>query len=295
MIIQKINAPGEVLVDIAHCVDYGTLYSITIVNSQFHNVAARNAEKLAKRRNFELTFTETTVDLAVDGSEMLSALKEVANVVGLHAVTKVSMDHGDWLRLPIAEMFAVLPALEYATSLRLHYAPPDGVTPAADYIDAFVTRFPQVQVLVLALYRPFDWIYLRRDSALKLRTFNVVVRCESQSSEEEILRYCTALSRLPGSEPRRFVLISRFLTDRFRQEAVERIVEVLSETQRMVTLSLPTGSHLQLPERKFIAIEVNKDGTMATFFTFRRDRVVACVDRGEGFTLVTNAPKYSSD
>lgn len=238
------NAPGEVLVDVVHCVDYGTLYALTFVSTQFHKVAVRNAEKMAKRRNFELTFTETALQLVVDGSNMppsividegrrtrrsssaVDALKEVVSVVGLHAVTKLSVDHGDWLRLPIAQMFAVLPAMEYATSLRLCYEPSGGTTPAADYVDAIVTRFSHLQELELTLQHPFDWTYLRRDSALKLRSFHIKVRCEPQSSEEEVLRYCTAMARLPAAEPKRFVLVSPFFVDRFRQETVERVVEV---------------------------------------------------------------------
>ncbi|KAH7689542.1 hypothetical protein AAVH_40459, partial [Aphelenchoides avenae] len=189
---------------------------------------------MAKRQNYELTFTETAVDLAVDGSEMLSvvldeayveAVYEVASVVGLHAVTKVSIDHGDWLRLPTAWMFAMVPALEYASSLRLRYVPPDGTPTSADYVDAFVRGFSQVQDLELALYRPFDWTYLRRESALKLRTLKFLVVCESQSSEEEVLRYCAALSQLPVNEPMRFLLLALGCADRFRQQEVERVVE----------------------------------------------------------------------
>ncbi|KAH7704599.1 hypothetical protein AAVH_28204 [Aphelenchoides avenae] len=301
------NAPGEMLVDIAHCVDYASLYSLTFVNAQFHNVAIRNAEKMAKRQNFELTFTETAFRLAVDGSTQMpsivldevdapslaKALKEVASVVGLHAVTVLSIDHGDWLRIPIAEMFAILPALQYAISLSLRYAPPAGMPQAADYIDALVRNFPRLQKLALELHRPFDWTCLRRESALKPRILKVDVRSESQSSEEEVLRYCEALGRLPGNEPKRFVLTSPFRTDRFRQEEVERIVEVLSESQRVITLVLPTGPHLQLPERNFRTAELEKDGKKNLVFKYRRASVVVCVAH-TGHTMITNAPKFYS-
>ncbi|KAH7697937.1 hypothetical protein AAVH_34975, partial [Aphelenchoides avenae] len=70
-------------------------------------------------------------------------------------------------------MVAILPALEYATSLRLCYAPPEGTLSAADYVDTFVANFPHMQELELAVYCLFDWSYLRRDSALKLRSLTV--------------------------------------------------------------------------------------------------------------------------
>ncbi|KAH7704598.1 hypothetical protein AAVH_28203 [Aphelenchoides avenae] len=88
------KTPGEVLVDIVHCVDYDALYSVAFVNRQYHNVAVRNAEKMAKRRNYELTFTESTVDLAVDGSEMLSVLSESQPAIELVLPT------GSYLQLP---------------------------------------------------------------------------------------------------------------------------------------------------------------------------------------------------
>ncbi|KAH7719163.1 hypothetical protein AAVH_13413 [Aphelenchoides avenae] len=299
------NVPGEVMVDVVHCVDYGTLYALTFVNSQFHNVSVRNAEKLAKRRNFELTISDATLHLVVDGSiqlpsivldertisSVLEALKAVANVVGLHAVTKLSLEYGDWFRLPPARMFAVLPAVEYATNLSLRYAPPLGTPERADYVDAFVADFPHTQELELELLRPFDWTYLRRRSALKLGTFRVLVCCESPSSEAEVLRYCMALSRLPENEQKRFFLISPFPTDRFRQEEVERVVEVLSEAQCEAELVLPTGSHLQLSERNFTPVALKVDAKKFTLFASRNANVAVCV-MDNGCSQITNNPRY---
>ncbi|KAH7696084.1 hypothetical protein AAVH_36848, partial [Aphelenchoides avenae] len=300
----KIHAPGEVLVDVVHCVDYGTLYSLTFVNSQFHNVAVRNAGKLARRRDFALRFTETALHLVVDdsiqlpsivldgsaASSLLGALTEVASIVGLHAMTKLCVDHGDWLRLPITEMFAVLPALEHVIVLRLRYAPPHGMPPSADYVDNFITKFPHAKHLNLGLFRPFDWTYLRRDSAVKLHGLQIHVLCESQLSEEEVLRYCTDTIRLPGNELCYFRMCSSFSAHRFRQEEVERVVEVLSESQSNATMELPTGAHLHLPERNFLATELKGDAKKKTLFTSRRANVAVCVMR-EGYAAIFNVPE----
>ncbi|KAH7706123.1 hypothetical protein AAVH_26661 [Aphelenchoides avenae] len=206
--------PNDPLLQVLHFADYKTLVITKFSGASFLRVATKFAAELACRRRFQvsigsyITYTDLTTGVqhmimcrADDPTSLAGACRELAEVIGPHAVANLTFGLHTWNVPGIDAIFEAAPPLKYAEDVELRSPP--GSTVKVN-TEAFMHNFSGMKSLRLKcnydVFRQYSWAFLREESARELLRVGVGAEHEPGSmnenpAAEELVRYCTTLRR----------------------------------------------------------------------------------------------------
>ncbi|KAH7707431.1 hypothetical protein AAVH_25341 [Aphelenchoides avenae] len=276
--------PADVLLDIAQCLDYGTLVALCHTHHSFFVVVQSKAHALAKRRRWDVYVYENAVGLvAADdkrtawcdwrGIEKVKWHFKPNNLLScLDAMTRMAAYLGFYMlsemyapiEMPIDRILLRAPALRFVE--KLHLEPirrckssvfsidPENV-PVAKDVEQFVSGFASLQHVSLSLGSRFDWgTFLRSESTLKLTSLLIGYR--STPEEDNILSYCLDFSHLPADAARLLEFHGSFSSD-FLVECVTRFAKLKQKV--VLKRVLEEGSRPDLSSDDFDAESLRDD------------------------------------
>ncbi|KAH7702627.1 hypothetical protein AAVH_30214 [Aphelenchoides avenae] len=202
------------------------------------------------------------------------AYRQLAEVIGAHAVTTLTFHDDLWNHPDIGTVFEAAPALKYAEDVVLHS--PHGST-TGDHSEAFMHNFAGLKALCLHLdYHVFcqiRWTFLRWE--VQTESFD---RCV-----EELVGYCATLPHPLGGESLELDFSESYFSGAF----CLRIIERLKGTGREVTFRMTLRSgELMLNESDYT---VDADDTI-TRYTSKKSRILVEVN-GRWITIQSTARK----
>ncbi|KAH7696827.1 hypothetical protein AAVH_36095, partial [Aphelenchoides avenae] len=214
--------PDDPLLQVLHFADYETLVFTKLAEGRFLDVASKYAEKLARRR-FRVIFYESCIfcfDLTIadedhptiiryepgEQSSLASACRELAVVIGPHAVAKLTFYGKACIMHGIEVVFEAVPPLKHAEVVDL---PSPHSSKVLNNSEIFMQGFIGMKSLSLCVpedvFCAFTSTFLRRQSARELRLIKVhvvpfVPSEDTVRSVEEFVRYYVTLPRLLGGD-----------------------------------------------------------------------------------------------
>ncbi|KAH7702628.1 hypothetical protein AAVH_30215 [Aphelenchoides avenae] len=183
--------PNESFLQVLHFADYKTLVLAQLAGRRVLGLAIIFAQELARRRFFIVTFRTTDVTYVdittltgggIDyepGNQptLTAACRELARVIGPHAVSNLTFDGNTWNMPDVGVIFEAAPALKYAEDVvlqSLHESHMDADS------EALMSNFAAMESLSLWLdndvFGQFSWAFLRQESARELRHIKVTCR-----------------------------------------------------------------------------------------------------------------------
>ncbi|KAH7714301.1 hypothetical protein AAVH_18320 [Aphelenchoides avenae] len=278
--------PNESLLQV-HFTDYRTLVAGKRAGQRFLHLATKLSEELACRRSFLVTFYTkwiTYEDVTIGArrsiryetgnqTSLAAACRELAEVIELHAVDKLSFFENTWDMPGVHVTFEAAPALKYAKNLELYSrensmrGASDGLTIKGD-TEAFMCNFAALKAIRMGfdygIFRQFSWTFLRQESARELRLVEFPWRWPENASRsvEEFVRYCATLPRHRGGE----ALELRFSHTHFPGAFGRRIIELLKVSQRVLTFRMTAREYadeLRLDESDY-TVDVHNATTLYT-------------------------------
>ncbi|KAH7704637.1 hypothetical protein AAVH_28165 [Aphelenchoides avenae] len=236
--------PNEMLLDMLRFADFGTLISAKFVDARFLDVASKFAAELACRHSFQALFFPsyiTYVDVTIGSrrkrirygsgnqSSLAAACRKLAGIVGPPTVGKLIFFENTWNKPGAGIVFDATPALKYAEDVCLRSLP--GAT-IANESEPFMHNFAGTNSLRLslnyALFRQFNWTFLRRESARELRRISVGIGdidylpVNATSPVEKIVRCCGTLPHMLGGEPVEIHFPENYLSAAFGLPIIEK-------------------------------------------------------------------------
>ncbi|KAH7695638.1 hypothetical protein AAVH_37300, partial [Aphelenchoides avenae] len=222
--------PNESLLVVLHFADYKTLVLAKLSGRQFLRLIVKYAEELARRRTFRVTFYATRIefeDVTVSGqrsfryerfslASLAAACRELAEVIGPHAVAELSSRENTWDVPGVGVVFEAAPPLKYAEAVVIHHYVHDFVchdslrqfrSAAGFTCEAFMSNFTGVKSLHLLIdwevFRRFSWTFLRQASKLRRIAVSVMPSTLTKyaiHAVEDLVHYCGTLPHSRGGE-----------------------------------------------------------------------------------------------
>lgn len=214
--------PNETLLNVLRCADFGTLVSTKFVDARFLDVVTKFGVELACRRNFRVVFLDNYVcyaDVTIgdrlkniryepgNQQSLAAACREVAAVIGQHAVAELIFLENTWNMPGVCAVFEDTLPLKYAEEVVLHG--PRGST-VGNGFEALMRNFAGLKSLRLGLdydvFRQLSWTFLQQKAASELRIIQVSMIDRPAPTDgvcrsvEELVRDCAALPHRLGGE-----------------------------------------------------------------------------------------------
>ncbi|KAH7714316.1 hypothetical protein AAVH_18335 [Aphelenchoides avenae] len=265
--------PNESLLQVLHFADYKTLVFAKLSAKRFLCLVTKFDDELAHRRKFRVTVSSQSIryeDPAIRSlpkrlrydpghrASLDAACREVATVVGQHAVAELMFCENTWNTPYVAVIFESAPPLKYAE------VDLSGLTGP---LDAFMSNFAGTRLLHLSIdsdvFRELSWTFLRTEVARELRRIRLFITLSPGSGDknrftEGVVRSCTTLPRLLDEDE----LTLDFSNKYFSAAFVLRVIEMLKESGRVVTCRMTLWDQLVLDESEY-AVDV--DGTTTRY------------------------------
>ncbi|KAH7708115.1 hypothetical protein AAVH_24644 [Aphelenchoides avenae] len=259
--------PNELLLDVLHAVDFGTLVSAKFVGARFLGVVTANAHLLANQRRFNVLVFNSYISYddmmkvarrksiryeRGDHQSLVAACRALADVVGQHSAEELTFFDSTCVMPGVDVIFEVVPALKFALSVIINIV--DG-SQAGGNPEAFMRNFVRTKSLSLNLdngaFRLFSWTY---------------------SGLQELVRKCATLPRLLSGDA---LDIDFSQSSTFSGAFGQRL---LKDSGRKVTFRMrtpPQGDDLVLDEREYA---VHVDGATMRYSS-KESGIAVEVDR----------------
>ncbi|KAH7706329.1 hypothetical protein AAVH_26451 [Aphelenchoides avenae] len=259
--------PNESLLQVLHFVDYRALVLAKLAGAPLLCVATKYAAELARRRSFRVTFFAKWITCDGDGerrksiryeagdrASLADACREVAELVGPHAVANLMFSENTSDMPYVGVVFEAAPPLKFAEEVAVH-----SVAELVTVFDseAFMSNFSGMKTLRLGLnydaFRQFSWTFLRKESARELRLIKFTRPWQENVNMTRfvigLVRFCTTLPRLQGGE----ALELDFSQTVFSGAFAQRIIKLLKGTGRELTFRMrtPQDGELELDESEY--------------------------------------------
>ncbi|KAH7714308.1 hypothetical protein AAVH_18327 [Aphelenchoides avenae] len=253
--------------------DFTTLVSAKFVNAKFMGIARANDHLLAVQRRFNVLVMNAyiTFDDGTNGGRWKSiryeparlqsfavACRELADVIGQHAVRKLSFLDLTWTTPGVNIVFEAVPALKFAQDVIIYM---QMCSQAGGNPEAFMRNFVRPKSLNLNLdngsFPPLSWAFLETDEARELRLVKLFGPSspteDVKRSVEDLVRKCAKLPRLIGGDA---LEIDFTQSSYFPGSFIRRVIELLKSSGREVIFRMrtpPQGDDLVLDEREYSA------------------------------------------
>ncbi|KAH7704440.1 hypothetical protein AAVH_28374 [Aphelenchoides avenae] len=313
------SLPAEILLDIVHNVDYGTLVALCFAGHSLHVVIQTNVGVLAKRRHMDVRIYKNNIFLWEESYRKIAewrfvpnqphtysvAMKRMASYVGFHQLSGPEALSGP-PDMPIECILSAAPALRFVEELQLWIDSAerdktnvgvlakrrrmDAVTAAAE-VEQFTGHFARLRKLSLFLGAHFDWsAFLRTEAALKLP--NLLIGYDSKPNESDLLRYCFDFSHLAADVGRRSVIFRGAVSRAFLMQCIRRFAEL----DRMVVLEVYLQHKLRsLPTDEFDVESLGTGRRRIVRFKSRSSQVNVFVNDSDWnqLAVATNDPSFT--